>query len=473
MAPCKSVKLLDQCKIAPPAGSAPTFAILPLTFFDIHWLPLPPLEFLFFYEFLSPKSQFTHSIVPRLKHSLSSTLIHFYPLSGNILWPLEPNQPIIRYIEGDSISFTVAESDADFYHLSSNHLKDAIEPRTLLPHLPSSGPIVPMLAIQVTVFPNTGICIGVTFQHSIFDGSAFSHFIRTWASISKLGTASLPPESLPVLDRTAIKDQAGFTKIFLDQLDRFMGSESESGNRRLRVMDVQLQPNIVKATFIVNDASSRRLKEWIFSQNKKDNQIEIIPPSRFVVICAYAWICLLKAEEKAGVSKTNKMTRFVVTVDSRARLNPPISETYLGNCIRPCVVIAKKTDLIRGGVAMAAQMIGDALHELDKGIFRGFENSLSVLLELQSCRIFSFAGSPHLGFYKTDFGFGRPKKLEMPSNDGTGAMFLKEMSSGDGGYEFDLVLNRQEMDAFVSVFNGGLNALGDRSLSPLSLRSLL
>ncbi|KAJ4971218.1 hypothetical protein NE237_004317 [Protea cynaroides] len=474
MASCKPVKILIRCKVTPPAGSAPTSSVLPLTFFDIHWLPLPPLEFLFFYEFPYPKSQFTHSIVPRLKHSLSSTLIHFYPLSGNISWPLEPNQPIIRYSEGDSsVSFTVAESDADFYHLSSNHLKDAIESRPLLPHLLASGPILPMLAIQVTVFPNTGFCIGVTFQHSIFDGRAFSHFMRTWASISKLGTASLPPESLPVLDRTAIKDQAGFTKIFLDELDRFMGSELESGNRRLRVMDVQLQPNMVRATFTINDASSRRLKEWVFSQYKKDDQTKTIPPSRFVAICAYTWICLLKAEEKIGVSKTNNMTRFVVTIDSRARLDPPILETYLGNCIRPCVVIAKKTDLIRGGVAMAAQMIGAAIRELDKGILGGFENSVSDLLELQSGRILSNAGSPQLEFYKTDFGFGRLKKVEMASIDKTGAMFLKESSSGDGGYEFDFVLNREEMDAFVSVFNGGLNAMDECSLSPSTLRSLL
>ncbi|KAJ4971673.1 hypothetical protein NE237_004772 [Protea cynaroides] len=398
MAPCKPVKLLDQCRIAPPAGFAPTF-----TFFDIHWLPLPPLEFLFFYEFPYPKSQFIHSIVPRLKHSLSSTLIHFYPLSGYILWPLEPNQPIIRYTKGDSDSFTVFESDTDFYHLSSNHLKDAIEPRPLFSHLP------------VTVFPNTGICIGLTYQHSIFNrfsmenGPFFPSSSFFLPILDSCSYQSLPPKSLPVLDRTAIKDQAGFTKIFLDQLDRFMGFESESGNRRLRVIDVQIQPNMVKATFTINDASSRRLKEWVFSQNKKDDRTETIPPSRFVVICAYVWICLLKAKEKAGM--TNNMTRFVVTVDSRARLDPPISKTYL-----------EKADLIRGGVAMAAQTIEDALHELDKGIFIGFENSLSILLELQSCRIFSCTGSPQLGLCKTDFGFGRPKRIEMPSNDGTGAM---------------------------------------------------
>ncbi|XP_042480410.1 anthocyanin 5-aromatic acyltransferase-like [Macadamia integrifolia] len=472
MAPFKPVKLLDLCKVAPPRGSVvPTYTSLPLTFFDLLWLPLPPVELLFFYDFPYPISQFTHSLLPHLKQSLSCTLIHFYPFSGNLSWPHDPNHPMICYTEGDSVSFSVAESDADFYHLSSNNLKDAIESRPLVPHLPASGPIVPMLALQVTVFPNNGICIAATHHHSVCDGRGFTHFMRTWASISKLGVESLSPESLPFLDRTTIKEDYGITKILLNDLDRFMGSETILGNRRLRVMDIELKPNMVRATFEVNEASGRRLKEWIFSQYKKDEQ-QTIPPSKFAAICAYTWICLLKAEAKVGESKTNNTTSFVFNVDCRARLDPPIQETYLGNCIRSGVVIAEKTDLMRE-VAVAAQLIRNVVLEMDKGILRGMERSVSDLLEMQYSRILAAAGSSQLGLYKIDFGFGKPKKVEMASIDRTGAMFLKESSNEGGGIEFDLVLNRKEMDAFVSVFVGGLNVLSEHSLSPSTSRSLL
>ncbi|XP_042479844.1 malonyl-coenzyme:anthocyanin 5-O-glucoside-6'''-O-malonyltransferase-like [Macadamia integrifolia] len=173
-----------------------------------------------------------------------------------------------------------------------------------------------MLAIQVTVFPYTGICIGLTRHHSACDGRGFTHFMRTWASISKLGAGfgSLSPDqSLPILDRTMIKEQDDMLKMFLDKLDGFMGSESVSRNRILRMMDVELQPNMVRATFQLNEAS----------------------------------------------------------------------------------------------------------------------------------------GSPQFGNYKTDFGFGRPKKVEVTSIDRTGAMCLKDSSNVDGGIEFDLVLNREEMDAWL------------------------
>ncbi|KAJ4971028.1 hypothetical protein NE237_004127 [Protea cynaroides] len=459
MSSFKPIKVLDRYNIAPPPGSVTTTStILPLTFFDIRWLPLPPVELLFFYEFPYPISQFMQSHLPNLKRTLSSTLIHFYPLAGNLSWPKEPNQPMICYTEGDSVSFTLAESNADFNHLSSNHLRNAIDFRPLVPPLPASGSIVPILAIQVTIFPNTGICIGITHHHSICDGRGFTHFMKTWASISTLESS----EPLPLLDRTVVKDHDGITKIFLDELEGFMGSQLMSGNRRLRVMDIELKPNMVRATFELNEETGRKLKERVY------------PPSRLVAICAYTWVCLLKAEAKTGGSKSNN-TFFVVNVDYRARLDPIIPETYFGNCIRGCVVNAEKTDLIKGGVAMAAQLINSAVQDMegDKRILRGLENGLSKLLKIQSGRVLAAAGSPQFGLYKIDLGFGRPKKVEMVSIDRTGAMFLKESSNLDGGVEFDLVLDRLEMDAFVSLFVDGLHGLRKELLCPSPRRPLL
>ncbi|XP_042479841.1 anthocyanin 5-aromatic acyltransferase-like [Macadamia integrifolia] len=377
--------------------------------------------------------------------SLSSTLIHFYPLAGNLSWPHEPNQPTICYTEGDSVSFTVAESDVNFYHLASNNLKDATEscfpsdsitsvaiqvpstPNSFLGNFSHStymlrievlafaspfGPIVPTLAIQVTVFPNNGFCIAATHHHSVCDGRGFTHFMRTWASISKFGAESLSLESLPFLDRTAIKENNGIKKIILDDLDRFMGSKFVSGNRILRVMDIELKPNM----------------DWVFAQYKKDEQTpkQSIPPSRLVAICAYTWICLLKAKAKA-----------------------------------------------KAGVAVAAQLIGDAIYEGRQAILRGLEHSVSRLLNIKFRHQLGAAGSPQFGIYKTDFGIGRLKKVEMASIDRTEAMFLKESSNEEGGIEFDLVLNKKEMNAFVSVFVDGLNALNEHSLSPSTPRSLL
>ncbi|KAG9146105.1 hypothetical protein Leryth_015897 [Lithospermum erythrorhizon] len=53
--------------------------------------------------------------------------------------------------------------------------------------LADGSKIVPLLALQVTLFPEKGICIGYAFQHVAGDGSSMHAFINSWASICRLG----------------------------------------------------------------------------------------------------------------------------------------------------------------------------------------------------------------------------------------------------------------------------------------------
>ncbi|KAF4385566.1 hypothetical protein F8388_010122 [Cannabis sativa] len=119
---------------------------LPLTCLDLIWLRMQPIERIFFYEFPNLEDPnrdttlFFHSdIVPRLKHSLSLTLKHFLPLSG----------------DEDAVSVTVAETDADFHRLSgTNEFFEATEYHPLIPNLAVSREQAAILAFQVTLFPN-------------------------------------------------------------------------------------------------------------------------------------------------------------------------------------------------------------------------------------------------------------------------------------------------------------------------------
>ncbi|KAJ4826093.1 hypothetical protein Tsubulata_015189 [Turnera subulata] len=69
-----------------------------------------------------------HSVVlPRLKHSLSLTLLHFLPLACNLTWPSHASKPFLLYTPSDGVALTVAESDADFHHLSGYHIQEVEE----------------------------------------------------------------------------------------------------------------------------------------------------------------------------------------------------------------------------------------------------------------------------------------------------------------------------------------------------------
>lgn len=195
------IKVLEQSHVSPPPASVPATS-LPLTFFDIVWLPSCHMQRLFFYEFPFPTSHFMKNSVSNLKNSLSLTLQHFFPFAGKLSLPPLPQRPYIYYTDGDSLPFIVTESTLEFKHLIGNHTpRIGQELECLVPKLPPPSVCSdigdgfykqqPLMTIQVTVFPNVGISIGITFCHFAADGKAFGHFTKSWASICMAQTGDL------------------------------------------------------------------------------------------------------------------------------------------------------------------------------------------------------------------------------------------------------------------------------------------
>lgn len=130
-----------------------------------------------FYKLPISKLDFVQNIIPPLKDSLSHALKHYTPLAGNVACPLDTNgYPEIRYVTGDSVSLIFSESDMDFSYLISDHPRSAKDFYHLVPKLgePKDAPgirLAPLLAIQVTLFPNNGVSIGFTNHHVVGDGA--------------------------------------------------------------------------------------------------------------------------------------------------------------------------------------------------------------------------------------------------------------------------------------------------------------
>lgn len=151
--------IVEHCQVAPSSG-APTELLLPLLYSDIIFLSGNLMEILYFYSLPScSKSHLSDNIVPNLKNSISLTLKHFTPLAGNIIFPLTTGMPLSHYITGDSVSMAIAVSDADLTHLTGSLSRDADQFPDFIKF--------PVSAFQVTLFPNQGICIGVTMHHCI------------------------------------------------------------------------------------------------------------------------------------------------------------------------------------------------------------------------------------------------------------------------------------------------------------------
>jgi hypothetical protein len=158
---------------------------------------------------------------------------------------------------------------------------------------------------------------------------------------------------------------------------------------------------------------------------------------------------------------------MLFSAECRSRLSPPLPAEYFGNCLRPCFVEAATSELTNGdgGVAAAAAAIGSAIREMERGVLEGAEGWLGKVLSVLPERPMSVGGSPRHGVYEgTDFGWGRPCRVEMVSIEKTpGTVSLAEGPDGEGGVEVGVVLPPDAMEAFASCFRD-IVRLGGKSV---------
>ncbi|RHN50243.1 putative isoflavone-7-O-beta-glucoside 6''-O-malonyltransferase [Medicago truncatula] len=423
----ESFKVVQVCNVEPYLDTTKPFSSptsLPLTFFDLLWLRFPPVELLFFYELTNSTTFFYDTLLPNLKHSLSLTLQHFLPLAGNITWPSDSSKPIINYVKGDnSISFNVVESKESFKDLSSHHC-EASKRHHLIPHLKISHEKASLLAIQVTLFPNNGFCIGITTHHAALDGKSLSTFMKSWSYVacsnSKHDSSflSLPETLTPFFDRSLIQDHnngIGISDAYVVDLMKQGGPN----NRSLKIMNFSgpVKHDVVKSLFELTPSNIQKLKE----HGKNDMKMKVINLSTFLVTSAYILACLAKAEQP----KVEKVV-FIISMDCRSRLDPSISTMYIGNCIAGQKIVFETKNLVgKNGFLNALEGINKALNSVkDVGVLNGAENWVSNM---------------YSGF--------------------EGAFSLGESRNNNGGIEIGLALNKEELEAFSTIFVEGLESI--------------
>ncbi|MED6162396.1 hypothetical protein PIB30_070097 [Stylosanthes scabra] len=448
-------KVHQVCEVAPPQGTTIS-TTLPLTYFDLLWLRLPPVERLFFYQLPNPTiSSFFDSVLPNLKRSLELTLQHFFPLAGNITWPHHSPIPIITYAPGqDSVPLTVSESNEDFNHISSDFC-EVSKRRRFVPSLRISDDKASLLALQIAFFPNSGFVIGITAHHAAVDGSCLTLFYKAWAyacskTMQDPSLSSLPENLTPFIDRSVIKDPKGLAQSFADTWLNFNGPD----NRSLMLWktnnkdgeEPQTDNNVsVKGVFKLKASDIAKLKNYAKSKTG------IVKISTFLVTVAYSISCLVKTEQPE-----NEEVVLVFPVDCRSRLEPVIPPSYFGNCLLPRLVYQEKEKVMANeGFVTVLKGISEVLKGLESDGVSNDEEKWKAKVESaigEGKKVYSIAGSIRFGVYGIDFGYGRPKNVDVASVDKTGAFALSESRDGDGGVEIALTLNKKQMEAFSSLF---------------------
>ncbi|KAJ4717359.1 putative Anthocyanin 5-aromatic acyltransferase [Melia azedarach] len=461
------VRVLDESFVAPPPGSVSRTNI-PLTFLDVSWLFCPPAESVLFYEFPHPTLHFTENIFPHLKQSLSLTLRYFFPFAGNLTCPPPPNNPYILYNEGNSIQVTLAQSDADFNHLTANYARDNTQFKCLVPTLPMTTissdqtHVMPLMALQFTVFPNSGVSIGISCNHVAADGRSFYHFMKSWASIHRSESFSLPYHN-----RDVIKDPHGrdLFSIFMNDIMKWEISPPPGPA-------TDIPEDNVRLTLVLSRAQIEKLKESITAQIRNDNEqareVQPLHMSTFVATCAFMWVNLVKLQESSettgGELQDDETLYHLLPADCREQFDEfPVPATYFGNCLALVLLSAKRSELMgENGIVFAATEIGRQIYELKKkGPLIGAEKWVSNLIKaVETGRAVMVSGSPRFHEYETDFGWGTPRKSEIVhigANGGYSLAGRRDDQEGPGAIEIGIVIGRHKIDDFNVIFKQALN----------------
>ncbi|TYI15226.1 hypothetical protein ES332_A08G172200v1 [Gossypium tomentosum] len=412
-----AVEIVGRYPVSPPPNTVPPTS-LPLTFFDIPWLFFSPTQPLFFYDYPYPTSHFLSTALPPLIHSLSLTLRHFFALVATLVCPPHSsNPPFIVYDRSNFVSLVVAQSTADFHHLYSNHQRCVNDFYPLIPPLPSGEQEETqtlLLAAQITIFSNVGVCIGFAYRNVVADGRSFNSFIKTWASLFRdPSSCSINSSLLPFYDRTSI---------FLNQLSKRRSSTSMV----IGVSDSDLDSAMVRATFLMCPDDMEKIKGWIVGRCKVKNmdQPPRLTPSNLT--WAYVWVCLIKSHEKVNGKLTGtNPSYFGFNAGGTTRLGYPVHAAYIGNL-----------HWLSGedGIIVAADAIGNRVKDLGEAFLEGAENWISVR--------------------GTDFGWGKARKIEEISMDNAKgkAVWFTQSRDVKGGIEVGLALPKPKMDAFTCFF---------------------
>ncbi|KAL4573063.1 hypothetical protein LXL04_019856 [Taraxacum kok-saghyz] len=438
---------LEESHVSPPQATVRS-RTLPLTFFDFIWLTSPPVHTVFFYDLPITKTQFSETIVPKLKISLSITLQHFFPFVGNlIIFPSPDKKPEIRCVEGDFVDVTFAECNLDFNDLTGNHPRDCDKFYHLIPLLKQTDKVsdfitIPVFSVQVTLFPNNGFSIGMTNHHCLGDASTRFCFLKAWTSIAKSGSEELflTNGTSPVYDRL----------VKYPKLDEcyLKYAKVETFNDDYQLPKLSGSTDKVRATFILTRTVINRLKKLV------SNQVpDLAYVSSFTVACGYIWSCIAE-------SRKDELEAFGFTIDCRARLDPPIPAAYFGNCCTYCLAM-EKTGVLMGkeGFVTATKLLGESLHKTlnDKdGVAKDLGSVEDLFSEVKPTSGIGVAGTPKLKFYDVDFGWGKPKKHETISIDYTGSISMSACKDQNEDLEIGVCLSVTEMDTFVRIFNDGV-----------------
>ncbi|CAN6202590.1 unnamed protein product [Urochloa humidicola] len=455
------VRVLAVTHVRPAETSPPPdadHAAIKLSLFDTLFLALTPIQRLFFYDGddLPPFPD----MVLTLQSSLAATLAVFTPLAGSVAVDTSPSGDDVfidcspgavsrgvRFVEAE-----YAGTAADVRRLAAAAEHDAEAYAQLAPPLDVAALPAPALAVQVTR-PAAGggaVVVGVSMNHVVADGQAFWEFVGAWAAAAEArgGSAEIvavaPP---PTFDRAAINRHPMAEEVAREFL-RVHAPVLPTVNT-FPVPDNALQR---RRTYLLNASQIRSLKHRI-SLHINGAAAAANPPttSTYAAVTSLIWASAVRA--KNALTDAAADTYLMFAADCRTRLRPPLPAAFFGNCAKSCYARATVGELRGGGgesLARAAAAVREAVREQLADPVGDAGRWMERHRALPHDRTVQVGASNRFAAYETDFGWGKPSRVELAS------VFVREfvavVGAPEGAVQVSVALDRDRMDGFEANF---------------------
>ncbi|KAL6331438.1 hypothetical protein AAG906_011377 [Vitis piasezkii] len=388
--------------------------------------------------FYPPVNVSLESATEILRHSLSESLVIFYPLAGRLHWIVESEAKIDDF--------------GDF--------RPTQEIRALIPSVDYNKPIyeLPLLLVQVTKFSCGGMSLGLGISHTIADGLGALRFISEWAKIAR----GEQPNSPPFLDRSILLAPENLTAPVFDHPEYstqplLIGKQDNMEERKRETATLMLKLSKDQVEKLKDKAN----KDRSASNNKR-------PYTRYEAVAGHIWRSACKARQH----ESQQPTTLSIIVDARNRMEPPLPPRYFGNATFRVTAESTSGELVSKPLGYAS---GKARQAIEKATHEYLQSSL-VYVKCQEdvtqfrnfhtvgCAKGAFYGNPNLEItswarlpiYGADFGWGQE-------------IYMGFRISGrglDGSFLIALRLQVRHIDAFQKFFNEDICSQEPLSINP-------
>ncbi|KAJ7525916.1 hypothetical protein O6H91_17G074200 [Diphasiastrum complanatum] len=360
-----------------------------------------------------------------LQNALAQSLVHYYPLAGRIELSSDGRFQVIS--SGEGAVFVEAEADANISDvLTEKNLDTNIEfgRKFVYTSVGESKTILDqrLLAIQVTRFKCGGFCVGVSINHCMCDGIAFSEFLISLGEIAR----GMPISMSPALDRTLLKArdplQIEFPFSEIAEIDQSNSQTAHDPSDDGIARDpLKIESSLVEMITEIDrsnvpTAHDPSVDGMVFSFLCFDSNIigllkkQVLDEgilktcTSFEVIGAFIW----RIRTKALCMPSSQLTKFEFAIDCRTRFCPPLPKGYHGNAAVSTCAIASAGELTDRELSYAVGLIQEAKAMITDKYLRSRIDYLEQTRPLQSLSTSTLLASSWCGipFHKADYGWG-------------------------------------------------------------------